>query len=332
MADLKRAPSFAGGLLCSFLLHIALAVAALLVLQGRVADASRLVPVYTVTLEAGSKLGGVSQAPKKSEKKRVLTKESAPEPKAEEPVESKQVEKTPVKEEAPEPEPPVEAKPDQDLVRAKREEAAKKEAAEKKLVAKKKAEEKRKREKLEAEKKKKDAAEAKKKAELEKKRKKKQQEAKLRKLKKQKAEQEKKDREARFADTIRKARQKAYQGESASAGGEGYGAARLGGQGMGGGTLASAEFIAYMNALESHIKAGWRWSYSRKLRLKTVVLMRISPTGAINNASISRPSGNSQFDDSVIRAVRKSSPVPRAPSHLYDQFREVRITFDSDSV
>src|SRR5690606_8562067 len=41
-------------------------------------------------------------------------------------------------------------------------------------------------------------------------------------------------------------------------------------------------------------------------------------------------SGNNRFDESVVRAVQKASPVPPAPDRLYHQFKEVRITVESD--
>ena len=102
----------------------------------------------------------------------------------------------------------------------------------------------------------------------------------------------------------------------------------MGGEGRGGGTLASLEFVAYRNALESHIKGGWRWFPDRN-RYQAQVYIRLRPDGVVQQASIARTSGNSRFDDSVLRAVHKASPVPVPPPKLYSSFREIRITFDS---
>ena len=126
-------------------------------------------------------------------------------------------------------------------------------------------------------------------------------------------------------------RDRNYSGESANAGGSGFGAANLGGKGMGGGTLASAEFIAYMNALEHHIKSNWRWGLPTPRVLRAQVLIFILPNGVVKSANISASSGNQKFDDSVLRAVHKASPVPPASPKLYQRFREVRITFDSQN-
>lgn len=317
----RKDTSFRTGILVSFLGHLIIAVGAFLLFANRLSNAAELTPVYTVTLEGGTKLGGVSQVPKDSKKKELLT------PPTSEPVETEK-ETAKAKQKAERAKVEAQKKLDQDLIRLEKEKAAKKKREE----AKRRQAEKEKKRK--AEEKKRKEAEAKKKAEQERlaKLKKKKQEAERRKKEAAKKKLlDKKNREARFADTLRKARQKAYQGESANAGGEGFGAASLGGQGTGGGTLASAEFIAYMNALENHIKSGWRWGLSSRRSLIAKVSMQISRNGDILRAKIVKASGNSQFDDSVIRAVRKSSPVPRAPARLYSKFREVSITFDSNS-
>ena len=97
---------------------------------------------------------------------------------------------------------------------------------------------------------------------------------------------------------------------------------------MGGGTLASLEFITYRNKLEDHIKRGWHWLSSSE-QLVAQVVVYILPTGVVRDAQIVQSSGRSDFDESALRAVFKASPVPPAPEGLYDKFREVRITFDS---
>jgi colicin import membrane protein len=118
-----------------------------------------------------------------------------------------------------------------------------------------------------------------------------------------------------------------YLGESANVGGEGFGAAKLGGKGMGGGTLANVEFVAYRNALERHIKGGWHWITGAD-RLIAQVLVNIDKDGKITSATIVVSSGSVPFDESVLRAIRKASPVPAAPEHLYEQFKSIRMTFD----
>jgi TonB family protein len=49
----------------------------------------------------------------------------------------------------------------------------------------------------------------------------------------------------------------------------------------------------------------------------------------ITQYRIIESSGNRAFDDSVLRAIAGSSPVPVPPTDLYEDFKVVRITFNS---
>lgn len=118
-----------------------------------------------------------------------------------------------------------------------------------------------------------------------------------------------------------------YLGESTDAGGKGFGAARLGGKGMGGGTLLPAEALMYRDLLKNRIKQGWRW-YDTSAALQSGVVFEISTSGEISNVEIVNSSGNREFDDSVLRAVYKASPVPAPPEKVYEYFKKVRMVFD----
>jgi TonB family protein len=121
-----------------------------------------------------------------------------------------------------------------------------------------------------------------------------------------------------------------YTGESANAGGEGFGAARVGGRGMGGGVLIPREVMEYLRTLEGRVKQGWRW-FDPKAALRASVVFQISPTGEISEVVVSQSSGNSAFDDSVVRAIRKANPLPVPPPAAYEHLRDgggARVTFD----
>jgi len=102
----------------------------------------------------------------------------------------------------------------------------------------------------------------------------------------------------------------------------------MGGQAGGGGTLAEYAKVAYQNELQEHVKAGWRWMV-RSERLRTLVRVKIEQSGNIADVRVEQSSGNSNFDDSVVRAVRKASPVPPPPKEFYQDFSDVRFWFDS---
>jgi TonB family protein len=118
-----------------------------------------------------------------------------------------------------------------------------------------------------------------------------------------------------------------YLGESTEAGGKGFGAAKLGGSGMGGGVLRPPEFFTYRQTLRDSIKRGWKW-YDTRAALVTQVTFEIGVDGVISNVEVAGSSGNDEFDQSVLRAVYKASPLPPPPPTVYNDFRSVRLSFD----
>ncbi len=118
-----------------------------------------------------------------------------------------------------------------------------------------------------------------------------------------------------------------YLGESSNAGGTGFGAAALGGTGMGGGVVRPPEFFAYQKKLEEFIKSGWVWTDAAS-PLVAQIVFEMTPDGKLSGIVITKGSGNREYDDSVMRAVMKANPVPPPPTSVYEFFRSVRMTFD----
>ncbi len=302
--DRSGDPSFFLGVLISTVAHLCGAIVVFICLENASARAFKDAEVFSVTIEGGEMLGGVGQAPKDMTKKIVTRQTEEPQQKQESQPEEKKAE--PPKETVKEPEKKLEQPTVVDDNAMK--------------LAVKKAEEEKK--KIEAEKEK-VQEEKEKKLQKEKEDKKKQE------LEDQKKEQakERADRDKQLANLAKKF-QKQYDGESADVGGKGFGAAALGGKGMGGGTLTSLEKLAYSNALQKHVKEGWHWLNSGDA-LQAKVLVNILPDGQVQDVRIEQSSGNRNFDDSVVRAVYKASPVPKPPEGLYNDFQQVRFSFDS---
>ena len=116
--------------------------------------------------------------------------------------------------------------------------------------------------------------------------------------------------------------------EPLSAGtGEGLGAQSLGKGGVGGeGVLKSVEFIAYQNRLINTIKGNWAWA-GRKSDLKVVVQFGIKENGEIIGLRVTQRSGDPTYDESVIRAIKRSSPVSSPPEAHRKEFADVEMTF-----
>lgn len=238
--------------------------------------------VYSISIEGGSQIGGISQTPK-DDKKSILAPPKKVSEKAEQASTSKEKANEPKRREDPK---KAEVKKN------------KVEDAEVSLAEKKKLEKQR-----EAE------VAAAKRADEEKKR-------------------QKRDAEEREAEKEYQRAMQRYLGESTKAGGTGFGAAALGGKGMGGGTQRSPEWIDYYNRLSSHIKRGWRW-YDDSRQLVAKCSFAIAPDGRVSEVKILVSSGNREFDDSALRAVEKANPVPPPPPSVYQDFRKPTLTFDS---
>lgn len=109
--------------------------------------------------------------------------------------------------------------------------------------------------------------------------------------------------------------------------GEGQGSATVGpGQGGGGNVVRGVEFILYHNKMVSVIKENWAWA-GPKGSLKVVVHFSIKDTGEIVGIKVVQPSGDFFYDESVMRAVRKSSPLPPPPESYRKDFSDVELTF-----
>ena len=118
-------------------------------------------------------------------------------------------------------------------------------------------------------------------------------------------------------------------GEALSAGsGEGAGAAALGPGGRGGpGVVKGMDFIIYQNRMFATIKENWSWVGGQRSNLRVVVHFGVRENGEIAGLKIVQPSGDPSYDESVLRAVKKSSPLPVPPEAYRKDFAEVQVTF-----
>ncbi len=281
------------GLSCSLAAHAGL-VLVLYLGNAFQFDSFKDPVIYSVTMEGGKELGGKTQAPDPKAKTQIAPPKNVQEPETQ----KKEEKKTETKEE----EKKITPKEVEDAEVSLQEKKKEEERLKKEEEAKKKEEEAKK--KKEEEQKKKD--EEKKKLEE----------------KKKKAAEERKAVDKNLQQAMQR-----YLGESANAGGKTFGAARLGGTGMGGGVVRPPEFFTYLKILEEHIKSGWRWN-DTSAALVAQVQIEIEPDGTVRDVILRKGSGNSLYDDSIIRAVRKASPVPTPPVTVYQYFKSVLLTFD----
>jgi colicin import membrane protein len=108
--------------------------------------------------------------------------------------------------------------------------------------------------------------------------------------------------------------------------GEGTGAAVPGPGGLGGGIVKSFDFLVYRNQMLRVIRDRWTW-VGRRSDLEVAVRFGIREDGQIMGLRIVRASGDPSYDDSVLRAVTKASPLAPPPENYRQEFTDVELTF-----
>jgi colicin import membrane protein len=93
----------------------------------------------------------------------------------------------------------------------------------------------------------------------------------------------------------------------------------------------NAQTNAYIGAVWSRVKQNWTMPQALmpEKDITTIIDVRIARSGALMNADFEKHSGNRYFDDSALRAVKKSSPFPPLPHWIMDNNIEIGIRFHS---
>ena len=92
------------------------------------------------------------------------------------------------------------------------------------------------------------------------------------------------------------------------------------------------EIDKYMNLIENKIYQNWIKPPSANSGMVCELLVQLLPTGDVINIELSKSSGDPVYDQSVIAAVRRASPlpVPSGESGLFDVFRELHLPVRAD--
>ncbi|MCZ6907959.1 MAG: energy transducer TonB, partial [Deltaproteobacteria bacterium] len=96
--------------------------------------------------------------------------------------------------------------------------------------------------------------------------------------------------------------------------------------GRGGGILKGLEFLIYRARMLYKIKERWTW-VGKNSDLEVTVRFGIQENGEVVKLRIVEASGDPSYDESVIRAVRKASPLPPTPVVYRKDFMDVELTF-----
>lgn len=87
---------------------------------------------------------------------------------------------------------------------------------------------------------------------------------------------------------------------------------------------------AYQRKVRDHVYAHWAGAaqFSRMRGIQAAYRVTLDAAGAVTSVKRVRSSGESGYDESVERAISKSSPLPPPPSGL----RSVLLTFDPERI
>jgi TonB family protein len=81
----------------------------------------------------------------------------------------------------------------------------------------------------------------------------------------------------------------------------------------------SPEYLAYFRQLDEKVRSNWNvpvLAVEEKEKLMVQIRIVIEIDGRVSQVRMEKTSGNTYFDDSVLRAIRKASPLPVPPEEL----------------
>ena len=94
---------------------------------------------------------------------------------------------------------------------------------------------------------------------------------------------------------------------------------------------SDVEVASYTDAISAHVGQRWRipGNYRNRDDITTRVRIQMIPGGEVINVSVVESSGYPDFDESVMNAVKLSSPLPVPDGPMFNkQFRSLVMEFD----
>jgi TolA protein len=96
-------------------------------------------------------------------------------------------------------------------------------------------------------------------------------------------------------------------------------------------TEVNSQKSEYIAIISSRIKGNWTLppALMPKENVETIIDVKISRNGVLEYIGFEKNSGNRYFDDSALKAIKKSSPFPSFPSFIIENHIEIGIRFHS---
>ena len=84
-----------------------------------------------------------------------------------------------------------------------------------------------------------------------------------------------------------------------------------------------------MVLIKAAISSHWLQPIGSRAGRETTALLKVSPLGEVLSVHVAKSSGDSRFDDSVLKAVWLSSPLPFPENpKYYDLIKQFQINFN----
>lgn len=118
--------------------------------------------------------------------------------------------------------------------------------------------------------------------------------------------------------------------ESKAGKSEGDSGAPAGGGRFGGGLPGGTAMQIYQAEVESLIKSNWHYpvALDNKKDLEAIVLLLVKSDGTIMKSRFDKRSQNVLFDESVLKAIERSNPLPPFPENYRRSHEEFEISFN----
>jgi|GEM_PF-1403016 len=90
-------------------------------------------------------------------------------------------------------------------------------------------------------------------------------------------------------------------------------------------------FVPYMENLQKKIKGNWKPNHpSNECSFHTLVLLKVNKKGELSSSKISKSSGNSDFDEEAMNAVKISAPFNPLPLFWGEDTIDIQFGFDME--
>ena len=86
----------------------------------------------------------------------------------------------------------------------------------------------------------------------------------------------------------------------------------------------------YQVEVETRIKSNWSYpvAVQDQKKLEAVVMLKVSQDGTISKSWFKKRSADAIFDESVMRAIERSNPLPPFPEGYRKSYEEFEINFN----